>query len=166
MIQISPLRERKEDIIPIAGYYINSFSKTFNIPKLNIAPSARKLLLNHTWPKNVLGLISIVIFVLVSTEGETIYPYNLPDFISSGDPFAMEKVSLERILFSKLMPIIKRMNMDKMEGLHPIVISRVEAPLIKMVLEEMGGNQSKTAKILGINRNTLSKKIKEYNIVV
>ena len=166
IIQISPLRERKEDIIPIAGYYMNSFSKIFNVQKLNISPSARKLLINHTWPKNVLDLISVIIFVLVSAEGESVYPYNLPDFISSEDPFAMEKVSLERLLFSKLMPIIKKMNMDKMEGLHPIVISRVEAPLIKMVLEEMGGNQSKTAKILGINRNTLSKKIKEYNIVV
>lgn len=164
-IQIQPLRERKEDIIPIAGFYINSFSKILNIPKLNITPSAKKLLLKHSWPKNVLDLISVIIFVLISTDGGSVYPFNLPDFISSEDPFAMEKVSLERLLSSKLRPILKRMNIDRMEGLHPIVIGRVEAPLIKMVLEETGGNQSKTAKILGINRNTLKKKIIEYNIV-
>jgi len=76
----------------------------------------------------------------------------------------MEKVSLENLLEAKLVPLIKKMNIDSMQGLYSIVMGRVEAPLIKLVLSETDGNQSKSASILGINRNTLAKKIKQYGI--
>ena len=76
----------------------------------------------------------------------------------------MEKASLENLLKAKLVPLIQKMNVDSMQGLYPIVMGRVEEPLIKLVLSETGGNQSKSAAILGINRNTLAKKIKQYGI--
>ncbi|HAX45500.1 MAG TPA: Fis family transcriptional regulator [Nitrospina sp.] len=48
--------------------------------------------------------------------------------------------------------------------LHDLIVSGVEKPLIEMVLNETGGNQTQAASILGINRNTLRKKIKEYDL--
>jgi DNA-binding protein Fis len=51
-------------------------------------------------------------------------------------------------------------------NLHEMVISQVEKPLIEFVLTRTAGNQSKTADMLGINRNTLRKKILHYNIVI
>lgn len=51
-------------------------------------------------------------------------------------------------------------------NLHEMVIQQVEKPLIEYVLTKAGGNQSKTACILGINRNTLRKKILQYNIMI
>jgi DNA-binding protein Fis len=53
-----------------------------------------------------------------------------------------------------------------MEDLYDEVISRVERPLIELVLERTGNNQLKAAEILGLNRNTLRKKIAERNVVV
>ncbi len=59
---------------------------------------------------------------------------------------------------------------SKMDGagnghLHDLIINAIEKPLIKLVLKEMQGNQTKTANILGINRNTLRNKIREHKIV-
>ena len=131
---------------------------------MDITPQAGKLLRNYRWPYNVTELIGVLLYSIVTTGGGEIYPFNLPDFITSTDPFAMEKMSLENIFISKLTPIIKRIDRHKMEGLYSIVLSRMEIPLIKLVLKEVGGNQLKTARILGINRNTLMKKIKQYKI--
>ena len=164
-ITILPLRKRREDITPLMNFYINSFARLFDMPAITISSSARKILLNYSWPKNVADLIGSVFYCMLVSQGGAIYPYNLPDFISYDDPMAMEKISLESLFESKLIPLIGRMDLEKIEGLHPIVMSRVEIPLIRMILREMGGNQSKTAKVLGINRNTLRKKLDEYNII-
>jgi Fis family transcriptional regulator len=56
------------------------------------------------------------------------------------------------------------MNGDDNGHLHDLVITGVEKPLLKMILKETNGNQTQAANILGINRNTLRKKIQEYNL--
>ena len=56
------------------------------------------------------------------------------------------------------------MNGDGSGHLHELVITGIEKPLLEMVLKETNGNQTQAANILGINRNTLRKKIKEYNL--
>lgn len=61
----------------------------------------------------------------------------------------------------KYLPKIKSMGNG---GLHKMVIGLVEKSLVKIVLDETNGNQTDASRILGINRNTLRKKIKEYNI--
>ena len=57
------------------------------------------------------------------------------------------------------------MNGDDNGHLHDLVITGVEKPLLKMVLKETNGNQTQAANILGINRNTLRKKMQEYNLL-
>ena len=56
------------------------------------------------------------------------------------------------------------MNGDGSGHLHDLVITGIEKPLLEMVLKETNGNQTQAANILGINRNTLRKKIQEYNL--
>ena len=56
------------------------------------------------------------------------------------------------------------MNGDGSGHLHELVIMGIEKPLLEMVLKETNGNQTQAANILGINRNTLRKKIQEYNL--
>ena len=56
------------------------------------------------------------------------------------------------------------MNIDGGGHLHDLVIMGIEKPLLKMVLKETNGNKTQAANILGINRNTLRKKIQEYNL--
>jgi DNA-binding NtrC family response regulator len=163
-IEVLPLRERNEDITPLSNYFISTFSEVLALPKATIAASTRKVLMNYSWPDNVNGLFSAIFYGMINTGEDIIYPFNLPDYITTQDSHALDKVSLGDFLSAKLKPLISRMNLDRMEGLHPIIMGMVEAPLITMVLRKTGGNQSKTANILGINRNTLRKKIVEYRI--
>ncbi len=164
VISIEPLRERSEDIGAIFGYFVNSFSALFGNLKISITPAARRMLMDYSWPRNVRDLIGLVIFLMVTETGGVIDPVSLPDFITRNDPDPLGRISLEHLLSSKLKPIVSRIDLDRVEGLYNIIMARVEVPLIKLVLERTDRNQSKAAKILGINRNTLKKKIDEYRL--
>ncbi len=164
VIGIDPLRQRPEDIGAIFGYYVNSFSTTLAKPRISITLSARKMLMRYSWPKNVRDLMGLVIFLMVTETEGVVDTLSLPDFVTRTDPDPLGRVSLENLLSSKLKPIISQMDLKKVEGLYNIIIARVEMPLIRLVLERTHHNQSQAAKILGINRNTLKKKIDEYRI--
>lgn len=75
-------------------------------------------------------------------------------------------LALEEILESKLKEFVRDMRKGSARNLHPMVISAVERPLIAQVLRETNGNQVQAAHLLGINRNTLRKKIAEFRIPV
>jgi Fis family transcriptional regulator len=71
---------------------------------------------------------------------------------------------LEDWLDKSIKQYISKMDGNENGQLHELMIDAIEKPLLKMVLKETQGNQTKTANILGINRNTLRKKIQEHNI--
>lgn len=74
--------------------------------------------------------------------------------------------SLEDYIKGKLGDFVKGMKNGSARDLHPILIKAVEAPLITLVLKETNGNQIQAADMLGMNRNTLRKKINEFRISV
>lgn len=67
---------------------------------------------------------------------------------------------------TKLRDFVRRMKLGAGSDLHPLLVKAVEKPLISLVLEETGGNQIQAAALLGLNRNTLRKKIKDLKIPV
>lgn len=76
------------------------------------------------------------------------------------------KLNLESYIESKLGEFVKGMKSSAGRNLHPMLISAVERPLITFALKETNGNQIKAAHLLGMNRNTLRKKISELKIPV
>lgn len=80
----------------------------------------------------------------------------------------LKSVSLENLVRSKLEVLFKQQEADTVDltgsGLHRIVMEQVEKPLIELTLRSCRGNQVKAAQLLGINRNTLKKKIDTYKI--
>lgn len=80
----------------------------------------------------------------------------------------LQSVSLEKLVKTKLEVLFTQQKAAEVElnGLHGIVMQQVEKPLIELALRQYNGNQVKTAKFLGINRNTLKKKIDNYRIKV
>ena len=80
----------------------------------------------------------------------------------------LQAVSLENLVKSKLEVLFQQQHDTKvqLDGLYSIVMEQVEKPLIELSLRAYRGNQVKTAKMLGINRNTIKKKIDTYNINV
>ena len=78
-----------------------------------------------------------------------------------------KQVSLDDFLRANLKKYIKGLNgLENGGGLHPMVICTVEKHLLEMVMDESGGNQSQAAHILGLNRNTLRRKLADYKIKV
>ncbi len=77
---------------------------------------------------------------------------------------ALNSCSVYDFLEEKLKPYLKKLAKLERSNLYDTVISEVEKSLISLVLKETDGNQLKAAKALGINRNTLRAKIKEYKI--
>jgi len=80
----------------------------------------------------------------------------------------LQTVSLERLVKSKLEVLFQQREEAQvdLENLHQIVLEQVERPLIELALRAYNGNQVRTARMLGINRNTLKKKIDTYKIRV
>jgi Fis family transcriptional regulator len=93
---------------------------------------------------------------------------NSPNLNSSDNLFVanLQAVSLEKLVKSKLEVLFQQQRDANIElsGLYDIVLEQVEKPLIELALQSRNGNQVKTAQLLGINRNTLKKKIDSYKI--
>ncbi len=93
-----------------------------------------------------------------------------PNLNSSDNLFVanLQAVSLEKLVKSKLEVLFQQQKEAQVElnGLYNVVLAQVERPLLEIALRAYNGNQVKTAQMLGINRNTLKKKIDNYKIRV
>lgn len=93
-----------------------------------------------------------------------------PNLNSSDNLFVanLQAVSLEKLVKSKLEVLFQQQKEAEVDltGLYGVVIEQVERPLLELALRAFNGNQVKTALMLGINRNTLKKKIDNYKIRV
>ena len=76
----------------------------------------------------------------------------------------LEKFSIEDIVEVKISRFLDQVGCLQLENMHELIITKVEKPLILQILRRVGGNQVQAAKVLGINRNTLRKKIKLYGL--
>lgn len=75
-----------------------------------------------------------------------------------------QDLGFDEYINAKLRDFVRRMKLGAASDLHPLIIKAVEKPLIALVLEETNGNQNQAAALLGLNRNTLRKKIQELKI--
>ena len=77
----------------------------------------------------------------------------------------LDKYSIEKVVEMKISRFLDQLGSFHPENLHELIIGKVEKPLIAQVLKRVGGNQVHAARVLGINRNTLRKKMKIYNLM-
>jgi two-component system, NtrC family, nitrogen regulation response regulator GlnG len=158
-IRVPPLRERKEDILPLAKYCLKETVTKFETEEKDFSREARDFLGKYDWPGNIRELENMVKKAAILSNGASISRKDL----MLGDAGSC---SIEEFLEEKLKRYLREMTKLGNCNLYETVLSEVEKSLINIVLRETGGNQLKTAKTLGINRNTLRAKIKEYRIRV
>ena len=156
-IKLPPLAERREDVIPLAKYFLKDAEKRFETGKKELSREAKDLLLKYPWPGNVRELENAIKRACVLSSGTVIEKRDLP--LEEATSF-----SIQDFLEEKLKRYLKEMTKLEKCNLYDSVVSEVEKALIKIVLNETGGNQLKASKTLGINRNTLRTKIREYKI--
>ncbi len=143
LVELPPLRERIEDVIPLAEHFIYGFNREFRKNITAISPAARKMLTDYAWPGNVRELKNAVERAVILTDGELIEPHNLPLELDKQLPAADE-----------LTPLMD--SADKS-------LEELEHSYINCVLQKTNGNKSAAADILGISRSTLWQKLKKYD---
>ena len=163
-VNIAPLRERKEDIPVLVEHFLQKGSKEMAVGRKVIEPQAMKVLTNYEWPGNVRELENIVKSLMITNVKGTITLDSLPKNILTSESLLDSAESLEEVAFVKLEESVKKAVEINGNLLLADVISQVERPLISLLLQQTNWNQQRTARILGINRNTLRKKIETLGL--
>jgi len=165
-IRLVPLRERPEDIPLLVDYFLTKICAELDMPMKNCDSAAYQLLSRYTWPGNVRELENTIKRAIILSSDPLLSPVDFPGLRmqKGAERTHNEEISLEGLVDVKLRSCFT--NMDKMESgdVYSMVLGQVERPLIRFVLEKTRGNQVRAADILGINRNTLRKKIQELGI--
>jgi DNA-binding NtrC family response regulator len=144
-IDLPPLRQRKEDIPLLAGFFLNRYSQENERPTRRITPEALRPLLTYSWPGNVRELENVIERAVVLSAGVEIGPELLPDQIAGrATPFS----ALERRVDASLFDIMED----------------CERQIIVEMLEKCHWNQTDAAERFHIPLSTLNQKIKRLNI--
>jgi two-component system nitrogen regulation response regulator GlnG len=164
-IHVPPLRERRSDIPELINFFLAKINRDMGTAIGALSPDARELLVRHNWPGNVRELENTLVRAAVLAAGPTLMPRDLALATQEPTPAAYGDMSLEEIVRLKLKDYFRQTGDVEPSDLYALIIERVERPLIELTLERTGGNQLQAAAILGINRNTLRKKIAALKIV-
>ena len=135
-IQVPPLRERPEDVLPLARFFIEKYARAMGKPVKAVAPEAEAVLLAYRWPGNVRELENAVERAMVAGRGPALEARDLPVSALNGDadePLARSLAALEK-------------------------------EHIARVLSDCEGNVTRAAKVLDIDRATLYNKLKRYGL--
>jgi two-component system nitrogen regulation response regulator GlnG len=164
-ITVPPLRERRGDIPELIEFFIDKVNRDLGTAIVGVSADARDMLIRHSWPGNVRELENALLRAAVLAGGRTLVP---EDFSLAGQPrqTATEVLPLEEAVRRRLAELLAADATAAAGDLHAALISAVERPLIEIVLERAGGNQVRAAEMLGINRNTLRKKITDLGIEI
>jgi two-component system nitrogen regulation response regulator GlnG len=170
-IRLPPLRERTEDIPELVRHFLN-MAASEGLPAKTIDSLAMERLRRHRWPGNVRELENLVrrLAALYSQEviGIEVVEAELSGSVSAAEPSApLESEGLAATVERHLREYFAA-HTDGLPaaGVYDRVLREVERPLITLALEATRGNQIKAAQVLGLNRNTLRKKIKDLDIQV
>jgi len=170
-IHIPPLRERREDIPALAEFFLKQAMKK-GLPAKRLSKEAMELLTAHLWPGNVRELENAIYRIAALSSDEIISRSLVEEQLRKND--APKEAG--NIAFSEsYQETVTRLLTQYFEahapslppmGVHGRIIRLTEKPLIMLALEAVGGNQIQAADLLGINRNTLRKKIRELGITL
>ena len=170
-INLPPLRDRVGDIPDLTKHFLQQ-SALSGMPKKIISTKAIQLLQNAPWAGNIRELENFINSLVVLISDEEITPNHVEENLNLIPSVNSNELDADNgKLSSSVEKHIKRyfdLHGDSLPppGLYNRILKEIELPLIALSLSATRGNQIKTSELLGINRNTLRKKIKDLDIVV
>jgi DNA-binding NtrC family response regulator len=139
-IHIPPLRERRDDIMPLARHFVIDANTRFHKAIKGFNPEAERLMLGYQWPGNVRELRNLIERLVILGSADLIEPQHLPvQFATQVRQAAVPEATTD----------------------EPRTLAEVERAYIAQIMQRVESNKSKAAKILGISRQTLRKKLME-----
>ncbi len=147
-IHIPPLRERKEDVLPLVYFFLEKFSQTYNRKVMRLHPLSEDVLLNYDWPGNVRELRNVIERLVVFSEGEVVPP---------------EMVWAQLRSATEVHPLytLKGFDLVNIQTARQIF----EKNYLKLVLDKVGWKKGEAARILGIDRSNLYKKLRKHGLL-
>jgi transcriptional regulator with PAS, ATPase and Fis domain len=144
--RLPPLRERHQDVLMLAHYFLKHFSPTVKKPAKRLSKSAQQKLLSHHWPGNVRELRNVIERALILETSDEIQPGNLPDFqLETG----LRKATAQKTVAGE--------SLDEM-------MANFERDLVSTVLEQNHFSLTRTAEQLKISRHALRYRMQRLNI--
>ena len=165
-IYLPPLRERREDIAELVGHFLRIYNQRNNLHVPHVQREAMEALRAYDWPGNVRELQNYVERAVVLASGDELTCELLPETVLGRKRPRVGRhrtVDLES-LAGELVELGLGSAAPGEENLHARIVNRVERELIAQVMAACDNVQVKAAAKLGINRNTLHKKLEEYGL--
>jgi nitrogen regulation protein NR(I) len=161
-IHVPPLRERRDDIPELIGYFLSRYSRELGIDKPPVALDALERLRHYAWPGNVRELEHLIHRVLIFTRGYPIQSSDLSPGLREGGLAAGEGAFPEGQEWLRLV----RTYLDSYRGsrAYEELLENLEKLLLTEALERCGGNQTHAARLLGVARPTLHAKLERHGL--
>jgi len=141
-IRVPPLKERQEDIPLLARHLLQKYCIEYKKEILSISDTALEALMRYSFPGNVRELENVIERAVIVCQGTSLTPENLPEHLTCREAEALPAGAGS-----------------------PMTLEALEREHIAHVLSRTKGNITQTAKILGVQRNTIKKKMREYGLV-
>ncbi len=151
-IRVPALRERPEDILPLAEFFLEDLGRSMGRPAAGISRDARGWLLSHPWPGNARELRNTIERAILLCDGGLITREHLPPAPGRDGVSARPHDGVARLDGAPFPPL----GMD---------LESVERSLVQKALGESGGNKSKAARLLGLTRAQLYTRLEKYGLV-
>jgi two-component system nitrogen regulation response regulator GlnG len=166
-LRIPSLSERKEDIPLLADYFLQKYCSVLSRPHRSFSKESLEALSAHPWKGNVRELENFVQRLAVLSAGKLLRRDEVVRELAKADGAPdPSSAPMEQLIEDRIREFVARLGpaIDSEDGLHQLFLRQTERPLLRVVLEATAGNQLRAARILGINRNTLRKRIAELSL--
>jgi two-component system nitrogen regulation response regulator GlnG len=165
-LPVPPLRERAADIPLLCAHFLGELAGQSAAPPRTLSPRAVDQLARYSFPGNLAELRDVIRRSALRARSSMI---ELGDIEAVLPPLhervPLEEMSLEAVVRTKVRALLQRLEGYPITDLYEQVLSHIERPLLEEVLARTAGNQLKAAAMLGINRNTLRKKLQERAVL-
>ena len=160
-IHLPPLRDRGDDLPLLVGYFLRRFNRELGRDVREVSKEAMTALCSYPWPGNLRELQSVLKQALLRATGPVLLPSILPELTAAPAPQVAAGTPTGLLGLGEF---IQRRLADGSEDLHEEVRLEVDGILLPLVMEHTRGNQYQAAKVLGVSRQTLRKRLREQNI--
>jgi transcriptional regulator with PAS, ATPase and Fis domain len=164
-IEIPPLRQRRDDIQELVAFFLNHYNEVNDRYVVHIQREAMEALQDYHWPGNVRELQNYVERAVVMADSDELTLGLLPPAVAGGEhPRSRQPgTDIDSLTYEVVQQGLSTADPEE-DNLHSKIVNRVEKELIAQVMLACNHVQTKAASRLGINRNTLHKKLKEYDL--
>ena len=164
-IFIPPLRERKEDILPLVEYFIEQYNQTFRKAIRGVSEDARRLLLAYDWPGNVRELKNAIERAMILEEDPNLQVAYMPFSVSNpkGSGTAFEQLS-STAPGGQTLPEGRRLPPLSIPG-SGTSLEEIERAMVELALQKAQNNQTQAARLLDISRDALRYKMKKFDLL-